>query len=33
VTSCLVFFAYVHNKEKGIETQNKINKEKEREIE
>jgi len=30
VTSHLVFFTYVHNKEKGIETQNKINKEKEK---
>ena len=29
--SCHVFFAYVHNKEKGIETWNKINKEKEKE--
>ena len=28
---CHVFFAYVHNKEKGIETWNKINKEKEKE--
>jgi len=26
--SHLVFFAYVHNKEKGIETQNKIKKKK-----
>jgi len=31
VMSCLIFFTYVHNKEKGIETWNKINKEKEKE--
>jgi len=33
VISYHVFFTYVYNKEKGIETQNKINKEKEREME